>query len=67
MNCPKCGREAWRDEADVGVGIIYGPYGCPCGWSESPEYDLSEGPRVTPEGYVVDQWGGATPVREARS
>ena len=62
MNCPRCGAPAWRDEADVGVGVMYGPYGCPCGWSESPEYDLSEtGPRLTESGYEVDQWGGLTP------
>lgn len=35
MNCPKCGDDCWRDSADVGVGIIYGPYNCTyCGWSE---------------------------------
>ena len=44
MNCPKCGEECWRDSADVGVGIIYGPWGCPkCCWSEWSEYDRSEG------------------------
>lgn len=61
MSCPKCGRDCWRDSADVGVGVIYGPYGCPCGWSESAEYDVTDGPKVTAEGYEIDQWGGATP------
>lgn len=62
MNCPKCGEECARDEADVGVGVIYGPWGCYyCGWSESSEYDCSQGPSVAqqehPEFYV-DQCGG---------
>lgn len=61
MTCPNCGRDCWRDSADVGVGIIYGPYGCPCGWSESAEYDVSEGPKLAEHGYELDQWGGATP------
>lgn len=66
MNCPKCGEPASRDSADVGVGIIFGPYGCYCGWSEDDAYDLTEGPRLTPDGYELDQWGGATPpqIRE---
>jgi hypothetical protein len=41
--CPHCGNECDRDSANVGVGIIYGPYGCPCGWSESEEYDHHAG------------------------
>lgn len=61
MDCPKCGEECWRDDVDVGVGIIYGPYGCPgCGWSEDREYDHSNGvaPAQTehPDWYVT-QWG----------
>ncbi len=40
MICPKCSTPCHRDEVDVGVGIISGPYGCPgCGWSEDFEYD----------------------------
>lgn len=61
MTCPRCGRECSRDEADVGVGVIYGPWGCYCGWSESPDYDVSAGPKLTADGYQLDQWGGATP------
>jgi hypothetical protein len=63
MLCPKCGNpDTYRESADVGVGVIYGPYGCPeCGWSEWPQYDRSEGPspeqKDNPEWYV-DQWGG---------
>lgn len=33
MKCPKCGGACERDEADVGVGTIGGPWGCPaCHW-----------------------------------
>jgi len=33
--CPNCGGGCCRDEVDVGVGIIYGPWGCwSCRWSE---------------------------------
>lgn len=58
MKCPKCGDDAHREEADVGVGIIYGPWGCPCGWSESEEYDLSGGrDPIDEKGGVLDQFG----------
>jgi len=61
MTCPKCGNtDLWRDSADVGIGTMYGPYGCPCGWSEWETYDLTDGPK-TQDGYRVDQWGGLTP------
>ncbi len=58
MNCPKCAEECWRDEVDVGVGVIYGPWGCCCcGWSEA---DLDElrgqypGKYIDPQGGVHD-------------
>ncbi len=42
--CPNCGEEGlYRDDADVGVGIIYGPWGCPCGWSADPRFDSTQG------------------------
>ena len=62
MNCPKCKGFCERDDVDIGVGVIYGPYGCPgCGWSENPEYDHSQGPspaqlKAGPDRYV-DQFG----------
>jgi hypothetical protein len=38
MNCPKCNAECIRDEVDIGVGVQYGPWGCPeCGWSQQDE------------------------------
>lgn len=62
MNCPKCEEECWRDDVDVGVGVIYGPYGCPrCGWSEDPQYDASEGESPKQKEYpdwMVDPFGG---------
>jgi len=49
--CPKCGGELERDEADVGVGIVYGPAGCPaCFWVEDPlrvVRDVNEDPPET--------------------
>lgn len=62
--CPKCGNEAWRDEVDVGIGVLYGPYGCPCGWSEDPHYDRSEGPspaQLEHPDHYVDSQGGLHP------
>ena len=78
MDCPRCGRPACRDgqgaedgadivEVDNGVGIIVGPFGCPCGWSEDEEYDVTAGPKLTPDGYELDQWGGATPPQIVES
>jgi hypothetical protein len=63
MNCPKCGTECHRDEVDVGVGVIHGPYGCPgCAWSEADEYDLSDGKSPLDEkGGAIDQYGGYHP------
>jgi hypothetical protein len=61
--CPKCGADCARDSVDVGVGIISGPWGCPgCGWSESEEYDLSDGrDPVDERGGAIDQYGGYHP------
>jgi hypothetical protein len=61
--CPKCGGECSRDEVDVGVGTIHGPWGCSgCGWSSDPRYDHSDGntPSAQQEhpDWYVDQWGG---------
>lgn len=61
MECPKCGEECMRDEVDVGVGIIYGPYGCYCGWSEFSEYDSSDGEsqkQAENPDWIVDSRGG---------
>ena len=67
MKCPKCNSEGcWREEVDIGVGIQYGPYGCPdCGWSEWEEYDISEHTKEE-DGYALDQWGGKTRIRSSQ-
>jgi hypothetical protein len=64
--CEKCGEECYRDEVDVGVGVIYGPWGCPCcGWSEDSRYDRSDGPSEAQEehpDHYVDSQGGMIPL-----
>lgn len=69
MQCPKCGEDGCeRDSVDVGVGVIHGPYGCPCGWSEAEEYDLSTGrDPVDDKGGVIDQYGGYHPPGSFRA
>jgi len=33
--CPACGGACDRDEVDIGVGVLCGPWGCSCcGWVE---------------------------------
>jgi hypothetical protein len=66
MLCPKCGEECDRDEVDVGVGVLYGPWGCGCcGWSDDERYDCSDGPSPAQRehpGHYVDSTGGMTPL-----
>lgn len=64
MLCENCKEDqCTRDSVDNGVGIVYGPYGCPsCGWSEWDEYDLSKGQNPMDEkGGVIDQYGSYHP------
>jgi len=61
--CPNCGsKDVDRESVDVGVGIIYGPYGCfDCGWSEWSDWDKSQGPaRIQKEypNHITDSRGG---------
>lgn len=28
MKCPRCDSECERSEVDVGLGVLFGPYGC---------------------------------------
>ena len=63
VSCPYCGDVLYRESADVGVGVIYGPYGCPtCAYSEYEQYDNRDGKSPknleNPEWYT-DQFGGA--------
>lgn len=64
FTCPKCHcPECWRDSVHNGIAMLYGPWGCPeCGWSEDSEFDVSNGPKITDDGYRLDQFGGATPI-----
>lgn len=62
MTCPKCGGQCGRDEVHNGVAMLYGPWGCACGWSEWEEYDLSAGQSSVCDGGKIDQWGGFTPA-----
>ena len=67
MACPNCGEECGRDSVDNGVAVLYGPWGCYCGWSESADYNVLTGPRLDEHGYQVDQWGGLTPPQVMES
>lgn len=43
MRCPECRAECSREEADVGVGIIYSNWSCSeCGWDESNNFTMTE-------------------------
>lgn len=59
--CPNCGRPASRDEVDVAVGWVFGPWGCSCGWSEDDDFNQLDGPKRTDEGLATDPWGGGYP------
>lgn len=61
MDCPKCGKPCGRDSVHNGVCMLYGPWGCSCGWSEDPRYDLSEGQSPVRDGGRIDSRGGFTP------
>lgn len=44
LYCPNCKGRCWRESVDVGVGIIYGPWNCSCGWTEDdsrPQVQIS--------------------------
>lgn len=44
MRCPKCKEECDREEVDVGVGVISGPWCCnSCGWSEDDDSNIEGG------------------------
>lgn len=65
MVCPKCGTLTDQESVDIGVGIIYGPHGCPnCGWSEDSEYDLSTPDKtgIGEDGSFTDQYGVVYPA-----
>lgn len=52
MRCPECGEPCDRDEVDVGVGVIHGPWWCPdCGWATPDDYTVVW--ELTDDGLVV--------------
>ena len=54
-DCPHCGEACDREEVDVGVGTVYGPWRCPgCGWSaeEATEQII----RVKDEDIIEDRF-----------
>ena len=60
--CPRCGlHDLDRDTVHNGVALLFGPYGCLCGWSEDPEYDLKFKGGTQKDGSFIDQFGGRTP------
>ena len=66
MDCKKCGQECYRESVDVGVGVLHGPWGCPCcGWSDDPEYDCSEGesPATKRTGFYCGPTGMLDPTQ----
>lgn len=57
-DCPHCGEACDRESVDVGIGVIYGPWGCPsCGWSADDRYDSRAGIRRDGDDRVFDQYG----------
>jgi hypothetical protein len=58
VTCPRCGKKCWRDSVHNGLAMLYGPWGCECGWSEYEEYDQATITQ-SDDGHV-DQWGGFT-------
>ena len=51
MVCPECGEECERESVDVGVGYLFGPWGCMrCGWSEDERISHHPDWRVSPTG-----------------
>lgn len=60
--CPNCGDDCNRDSAHNGLAMLYGPWGCSCGWSEDDYYNHVGKPAPVINGYKVDSMGGATPI-----
>lgn len=43
MKCPECGAECWRNEVDVGVGIITDEWKCTeCTWDEDQAFPMTK-------------------------
>lgn len=49
MTCPKCGEECYREEVDVEIGVIYGPWHCPNGCLDDKDFLTMLGLTPAPE------------------
>lgn len=67
MDCPRCGDKCDRDSVHNGVAMLFGPWGCHCGWSENEEYDQKDGPLIDEKGGVTDQFGLYYPPKNLRA
>lgn len=42
MKCPECGADCWRNEVDVGVGVITDEWKCTeCLWDENQAFPMN--------------------------
>ena len=62
--CPRCGGcDLYREDVDIGVGTLFGPWGCPdCGWSEDTAYDIDFDGGVQENGSYRDPYGCLLPA-----
>lgn len=37
--CPKCGNTMYSEGVNNGIGYVYPPFHCECGWSEMCPYE----------------------------
>lgn len=43
MKCPECGAQCWRNEVDVGVGVISDEWKCiNCDWDETLAFPMKD-------------------------
>lgn len=41
--CPKCGEKVYSEGINNGIGYVYPPFHCECGWSEMCSFQDKEG------------------------
>ena len=43
MKCPECGAQCWRNEVDIGVGVMIDEWKCTkCDWDEDSAFPMSD-------------------------